>query len=169
MHSTNNNQTTSQASQSQSPYKYYAIKVKLGHVSHRKYLPMNLPIKARTIPEAIEKARNHGGVKRDHQNWCLEKPVEITLQDYIQLKKETYSDLYWDGKTRTRLDLFINRLVDEEDIYNGNQDYQKKKRIKEKKGSNIKQYLKRKIKVEERIWEHIEEADQAYWLETQES
>jgi hypothetical protein len=169
MHSTNNNQTTSQVIQSQSSYKFFKIKVKLGHVSRRKYLPMNLPIKARSIHEAIEIARNHGGVKRDHQNWCLEKPVEISLQDFLAIKKETYNDPYWEGKTRNRLDLFEDRLIDEDDSYNCDQDYLKMKRVKEKKGSNIKQYLKRKNKVEERMWQHIEEADQAYWLETQES
>jgi hypothetical protein len=124
------------------------------------YLPMLLPIRARTLQEAVNVARNHGGVKRDHLNWCLEKPVEISYQEYIEIEAETYNDLYWDGQTRHRLDLFIDRLIDEDDSNLNDLDYHKVKRSKEKKMSNRKDYLLRKSKLDNRIWRHIQMADQ---------
>ena len=72
MHSTTILKSNSQSVEGQSYYKYFKIKVKLGHVTRKKYLPMSLPIRAKSIQEALAIARNHGGVKRDHQNWCLE-------------------------------------------------------------------------------------------------
>jgi len=93
--------------------KYYLIKVKMGHVGRSKYLPMTLPIKAQDMDEAINRAKNHGGVKRDHKDWCLESPVEITFEEYEVEQSKTYSDEYWNNKTRTRLQLFEERLEDE--------------------------------------------------------
>ena len=120
---------------------------------------MWLPIRAKTLQEAIAHARNHGGVKRDHQNWCLEIPVEISFQEYLLLDRETYSDLYWEGETRNRLDLFNDRLIDEDDEYLSNDDFHKKQRSKERKLSNKSEFLYRKCKNEQKIWRQIEEAD----------
>jgi len=161
MHSTTILQSISQTVENNSFYKYFKIKVKLGHVTRRKYLPMWLPIRAKTIQEAIVIARNHGGVKRDHQNWCLEIPVEISFQDYLILDREVYSDLYWEGETRNRLDLFDERLVNEEDEYLSNHDFHKKQLSKERKLSNKSDYLSRKCKNEQKLWRHIEEADKS--------
>jgi hypothetical protein len=128
---------------------------------------MWLPIRANTVHEAITIARNHGGVKRDHQNWCLEIPTEISFQEYLQLERETYNDLYWDGETRNRLDLFNDRLIDEDDEYLSNDDFHKKQRSKERKLSNKSEYLSRKCKIEQKIWRHIEEADKSLAYENE--
>ncbi|NLB84775.1 MAG: hypothetical protein GX794_01485 [Acholeplasmataceae bacterium] len=62
--------------------KYYLIKVKLGHVGRDKYLPMELAIEANNMEEAIAKANIHKGVKRNHKDWCLERPKEVTYTEY---------------------------------------------------------------------------------------
>jgi hypothetical protein len=85
----------------------------MGHVGRSKYLPMTLPIKAQDMDEAIKRAKNHGGVKRDHKDWCLESPIETTFEEYEVEQSKTYSDEYWNNKTRTRLQLFEERLEDE--------------------------------------------------------
>jgi hypothetical protein len=167
MHSTRIQKSISQSGENNSSYKYFKIKVKLGHVTRRKYLPMWLPIRAKTVHEAIAIARNHGGVKRDHQNWCLEIPTEISFQEYLQLERETYNDLYWEGETRNRLDLFNDRLIDEDDEYLSNDDFHKKQRSKERKLSNKSEYLSRKCKIEQKIWRHIEEADKSLAYENE--
>lgn len=167
MHSTTILRSNSQSVEGQSYYKYFKIKVKLGHVTRKKYLPMSLPIRAKSIQEAVSIARNHGGVKRDHQNWCLEKPIEIGFQEYIDLTKETYSDLYWEGETRNRIDLFNDRLLDEDDEYLSNPDFHKEQRSKERKLSNKSEYLVRKCKIEKKLWRHIEEADTSFAYENE--
>ena len=167
MHSTTILKSISQSVDSQLSYKYFKIKVKLGHVTRRKYLPMSLPIRAKTIQEVVDIARNHGGVKRDHQNWCLEKPVEISFQESLELEKETYSDLYWEGETRNRLDMFNDRLIDEDDVYLSDPDFHKEQRTKERKLSNKSNYLVRKCKIEKKLWRHIEEADKSFSYENE--
>lgn len=100
--------------------RYYLIKVKMGHVGRSKYLPMTLPIKAQDMDEAINRAKNHGGVKRNHKDWCLESPVEITFEEYKVEQSKTYSDQYWNNKTRARLQLFEERLEDEPNYHQWN-------------------------------------------------
>lgn len=92
----------------------------MGHVGRSKYLPMTLPIKAQDMDEAIIRAKNHGGVKRDHKDWCLESPVEITFEEYKVEQSKTYSDQYWNNKTRARLQLFEDRLEDEPNYHQWN-------------------------------------------------
>lgn len=113
--------------------KYYLIEVKMGHVGRNKYLPMILPIKATDLDEAIHKAKNHGGVKRNHKDWCLSKPIEVTYADYVKQELLTYSDSYWNNKTKRHLDDFIDRLIDEphykrlQDYYSKSVNYKKVK------------------------------------------
>jgi hypothetical protein len=156
MHSTNHQSSSRRKPMS---YKCFKVKVKLGHVSRRKYLPMDLPIKARSIQEAVAIARSHGGVKSDHPNWCLEKPVVITYEEFLQLEQETYSDPYWQGKTRSQIGLFADRLVDEDDAWSSDLDYHKNKRVRAKHHSGQSRFLEKKNKLENRLWKHIEKAD----------
>jgi hypothetical protein len=156
MHSTNHQSTSRQKPSS---YKCFKVKVKLGHVSRRKYLPMDLPIQARSMEEAIAIARSHGGVKSEHPNWCLEKPVEITYEEFVRLDNQTYSDAYWQGKTRSHIGLFADRLVDEDDSYSCDEDYHKNKRVLAKRNSDQRSFLGKKSKLEKRFWKQIENAD----------
>lgn len=156
MHSTIHQSTSRRKPMS---YKCFKVKVKLGHVSRRKYLPMELPIQARSIQEAVAIARSHGGVKSDHANWCLEKPVEITYEEFLQLEHQTYNDPYWQGKTRSQIGLFADRLVDEDDTYSSDDDYHKYKRVWAKQHSNQSRFLEKKNKDQKRFWKHIEKAD----------
>jgi len=159
MHSIANQKKVSRGNESRPSHKYFKIKVKLGHVSRRKYLPMFLPIQARSIQEVVDIARRHGGVKSDHPNWCLEKPVEITYEEFLTLDKQTYSDLYWQGKTRSHVGLFADRLVDEDDSYSSDYDYHKNKRVNAKRNSDQRTFLIKKNKLEKQLWKHIENAD----------
>lgn len=106
--------SSQQQNQGQVKIRFFLIKVKLGHMGKTKYLPMTLPIKAYTLEEALIKARNHGGVKRDHLDWCLEKPVEVDYEEYKSVHEETYSDAYWEGDARRNLSSYEARFIDEE-------------------------------------------------------
>ena len=92
---------------------YYLVKCKFGHVGRNKYLPLNVPVMAESIKEAIELARNIGGVKRDHKDWCLEVPVQITLEMYESQRILFKNDVYFQKHSRSRLWLFEDRLIDE--------------------------------------------------------
>lgn len=93
--------------------KYYLIKCKHGHVGRDKYLPINIPIAAESIEAAIKIARNKPGVKKDHPDWCLEKPKILTAEQYTQAIKTYFNHLYFRKRTRQNLDLFANDLVKE--------------------------------------------------------
>lgn len=156
MHSQKNSKPIRQVSQKVVLH-FYRIKVKLGHVGNNKYLPMDLPIKALDLPRALEKARNHGGVKHDHPNWCLEIPEEITFQAYKELEKKTYRDVYWEGHTRNQLASFADRLMDEEDLLDRKIDLKKKHLMQERKKQNKKQFLQRKNRLEDQYWAYVDQ------------
>jgi hypothetical protein len=120
---------------------------------------MDLPIQARSIQEAVAIAKNHGGVKSDHSNWCLEKPVEITYEEFLRLDQQTYSDSYWEGRTRSHVGLFADRLIYEDDSNSSDYDYHKNKRTEVKRQSDQRSYLVKKNKIEKQLWKHIQHAD----------
>ena len=127
--------------------KYYLIKVKLGHVGRQQYLPMALPIKANNIHEAIKKARNHGGVKRNHKDWCLEIPVEIDLSQYQEQKKLVYENHYWQGMANQMAGNFSSEMVQEKFTQ---YEYKYYKKLKYKEGRR-KTYFNEKLKKAFRI------------------
>lgn len=93
--------------------KYFLITANHGHVGSTMYLPIVIPVSAETVEEAVVYARKRGGVKRDHADWCLSIPVEITHEQFV-LELERYrQDPYFNKKTRQRLELFKDRLVKE--------------------------------------------------------
>ena len=107
----------------------------MGHVGRNKYLPMLLPIQANDIQEAVMRARNHGGVKRDHKDWCLDKPIEVDQETYRSQEMLTYNDLYWQNKTKRYLKDIEDRLINEPNYHrqgdiNSNRIEFKKKRDK---------------------------------------
>jgi hypothetical protein len=92
---------------------YYLVKCKFGHVGRNKYLPLYVPVMAESMKKAVELARNVGGVKRDHKDWCLEVPKQLTKEEYNVYSLEFKSDVYFKKHSRSRLWLFEDRLVDE--------------------------------------------------------
>lgn len=92
---------------------YYLVKCKFGHVGRDKYLPLNVPIVAESVKKASERAKQVGGVKRDHKDWCLESPIQIEYEDYLDAFTAFRNDIYFEKHSRSRLHLFENRLVDE--------------------------------------------------------
>lgn len=92
---------------------YYLVKCKFGHVGRDKYLPLNVPIVAESVKKASERAKQVGGVKRDHKDWCLVSPIQIEYEDYIEAFAVFRNDIYFEKHSRSRLHLFENRLVDE--------------------------------------------------------
>ncbi len=93
--------------------KYFLVTCKHGHVGRDKYIPIDIPITAETVNDAIQIARNKGGVKRDHPDWCLAKPVEIDKEAYLKAKEQYINDPYFNNKTRQNLEFFKDRLVKE--------------------------------------------------------
>lgn len=122
--------------------KYYLVKVKLGHVGRQQYLPMALPIKANNVNEAINIARNHGGVKRNHKDWCLEIPQEIDLSQYQAQQKLVYENQYWQGMANQMAGLFSSEIVQEQ---LNKFEYKNNKTINYKK-SRKKSYFNQKLK-----------------------
>lgn len=98
--------------------KHYVVTCKFGHVGRDKFLPLDLPIKAFNKKEASAKAKKIGGVKRDHPDWCLKGPTEISREEYEELRIKLANDPYWNKKTRQNLDLFRDRLVNEPNYTN---------------------------------------------------
>lgn len=98
--------------------KYYVVTCKFGHVGRDKYLPLDVPIRAIDKKDASAKAKKMGGVKRDHPDWCLKGPTEITKEEYEALRVVLINDPYWNKKTRQNISLFKHRLVDEPNYTN---------------------------------------------------
>lgn len=115
--------------------KYYLILCKHGHVGRDKYIPINIPIKAKSLEEALQIARSKGGVKRHHPDWCLGKPIEIDEARFLEEKIRYQNDPYFESKTRQNLHMFENRLVKEKNYTFDN-------KIK----TNSKKFLKQKNK-----------------------
>ncbi len=93
--------------------KHYLVRCKHGHVGRNKYLPLIIPVMAHNSREAALKARLRKGVKRNHKDWCLEIPKEVSKADYDCALQIYWSDPYWENKTRRNLSEFSDRLVDE--------------------------------------------------------
>jgi hypothetical protein len=93
--------------------KYYVVLCKFGHVGRNKYLPLNIPVIAVSKKEASLKAKSFRGIKKNHKDWCLEEPKEVTFEFYQKERIIFKNDIYFQKKTRSRLSLFSDRLVDE--------------------------------------------------------
>jgi len=93
--------------------RYYLVKCKFGHVGRDKYLPLEIPVYANSAKEASLKAKRVKGVKRDHKDWCLSEPVLIDKELYEIRLSNFKNDIYFEKKTRPRIHLFEDRLVDE--------------------------------------------------------
>lgn len=117
------------------PLKYFLITCKHGHVGRDKYIPISIPIKAMSVEAALRIARLKGGVKRDHPDWCLGKPIEIDEATFIEEKHRYQNDPYFKNKTRQNLHLFEERLVKEKN-------YTYKNKVK----TNTKTFVKEKNK-----------------------
>ncbi len=129
------------------PRKYYVVTCKFGHVGRDKYLPLAVPIKAYTKKEASGKARKLGGVKRDHPDWCLKEPEEITKEEYDLLRVQLVNDPYWNKKTRQNIALFKDRLVDEPNYTNIRGVKTNTVTFKKPTTAEIKMFHKRKRKI----------------------
>ncbi len=117
--------------------KYYLVKCKFGHVGRDKYLPLNVPIEAKSIKEASLKAKAIRGIKRHHKNWCLEKPKEISYDKYLIALEKFKNDRYFECKTRSRTELFEDRLLDEETYIRVDKIKTNHKKFRNKKIRNI--------------------------------
>ncbi len=98
--------------------KYYIVKAKFGHVGRDKYLPLDIPVRAINKKDASAKAKRMGGVKRDHPDWCLKGPTEVSKEEFIACQTKLSADPYWNKKTRQNINLFKDRLVDEPNYTN---------------------------------------------------
>lgn len=92
---------------------YFLVKCKFGHVGRNMFLPMYVPVEASDSKEASRIAWLHPGVKKQHKDWCLEVPEEVDHGRYVDELDRYRQDIYWQKKTRSRLNLFKERLVKE--------------------------------------------------------
>lgn len=137
------------------PRKYFVVTCKFGHVGRDKYLPLAVPIKAYTKKEASEKARKLGGVKREHPDWCLKEPEEITKEEYELLRVQLVNDPYWNKKTRQNVALFKDRLVNEPNYTNIRGVKTNTVTFKKPTTAEIKMFHKRKRKIIEEDLDHL--------------
>lgn len=92
---------------------YYLVNCKFGHVGRNKYLPLEIPIIASSVKEASVIAKKCRGVKKNHKDWCLEVPKEVSYDTYKIAFEVYHNDVYFEKHSRSRLELFEERLVDE--------------------------------------------------------
>lgn len=143
------------------PRKYYVVTCKFGHVGRDKYLPLSVPIKAVSKKEASAKARRMGGVKRDHPDWCLAGPTEISKDEFIELEAKLIQDPYWDKKTRQNTALFSDRLVNEPNYTNHRGIKTNTVSFKKPTSAEVRSYRRRRqeIRLEELDFEFEESED----------
>jgi len=137
--------------------KYYLVKCKFGHVGRNHYLPLDVPVRAHSPKEASEHARNVAGVKRNHKDWCLQEPIEIKQEDYEKACITFKNDIYFEKKTRSRINLFQDRLV-EESTYtriNGNKTNTKTYKKKRDKEAITFKRKKQQVIISSKIKEQI--------------
>lgn len=140
--------------------KHYVVTCKFGHVGRDKYLPLDIPVKAFSKKEASAKAKKMGGVKRDHPDWCLKGPTEITRETYEMLREQLVKDPYWNKKTRQNVDLFRDRLVNEPNYTNIRGVKTNTVTFKKPTTAEIKIFHKRRQKIRERdLDEYFHESD----------
>lgn len=125
--------------------KYYLGKCKFGHVGRDKYLPLNIPVNASSIKEASKIAKSFRGVKKDHKDWCLEEPLEISYERYQQEIEKLRNDIYFEKKTRSRLIQFKGRLVDEPNYSRINGIKTNRKQYKKVRDIEVVHYKMRKL------------------------
>ncbi|MGB4310913.1 MAG: hypothetical protein WBJ28_03775 [Bacilli bacterium] len=140
--------------------KYYVVTCKFGHVGRDKYLPLDLPIRATSKKEASAKAKKTGGVKRDHPDWCLKGPTEITKEEYNELKAKLVNDPYWNKKTRQNTALFADKLIDEPNYTNRRGIKTNTVTFKKPTTAEIKMFHQKKRKIRDKeIQEFYDEAN----------
>jgi hypothetical protein len=127
--------------------KYYLVKCKFGHVGRNHYLPLDVPVKAHSPKEVSEHARNVAGVKRNHKDWCLQEPIEINQDIYEKAYIAFKSDIYFEKKTRSRINLFQDRLVEESTYTRINGNKTNKITYKKKRNMEVITFKRKKQKV----------------------
>ncbi len=138
--------------------KFYLIECKHGHVGRDKYLPLVIPVQAENVEKAIEIAKLKPGVKKDHKDWCLKKPIVVDAATYEKAKETYYGHRYFKKRTRQNLDLFKGELVKEpnytirDKVKTNTKTYFKKKDLSKYKAKKIKelnQSFEKKLNFEE--------------------
>jgi len=127
--------------------KNFLVKCKFGHVGRNKYLPLIVPVKAETAKEASEFAKRVHGVKKDHKDWCLEEPVDVNCEVYEEAKRVFLNDIYFEKKSRSRIFLFENRLIDETNYSRINGVKRNKKIYTKKRTKSVVEYKNKKDKI----------------------
>lgn len=142
--------------------RYYLITCKFGHVGRDKYLPLVVAVRARSAKEASNFARNIGGVKKDHKDWCLEEPREVDEATYNAAFAAFTNDPYWDKKTRANLKHFRDRLVDEPNYTRHRGIKTNTVTFKKPTSNQIKRYHRKRSKVRRKEYENIIRDNEEY-------
>ncbi|HZJ89186.1 MAG TPA: hypothetical protein VFD05_00690 [Bacilli bacterium] len=142
--------------------RYYLITCKFGHVGRDKYLPLVVPVKARDAKEASDCARNVGGVKKNHKDWCLEEPREVDEATFSAALEAFRNDPYWDKKTRSNKKLFRDRLVDEPNYTRHRGIKTNTVTFKKPTSRQIKSYHRKRSKVRREEYENIIRDNEEY-------
>jgi len=108
----------------------------------------------------VWKQKKTGGVKRDHPDWCLDGPHEISKEKYNELKEKLVNDPYWNKKTRQNTALFANRLVNEPNYTNHRGIKTNTVTSKKPTTAEIKMFHQKKRKIRDKeIQEFYDEVD----------
>ncbi len=106
------------------------------------------------------KQKRLGVVKRDHPDWCLKGPTEITKEEYNELKAKLVNDPYWNKKTRQNTALFADRLIDEPNYTNRRGIKTNTVTFKKPTTAEIKMFHQKKRKIRDKeIQEFYDEAN----------
>lgn len=123
---------------------YYLVKCKFGHVGRNKYLPLEIPILANSMKEASLIAKKARGVKKNHKDWCLELPKVVSYEEYKNALERYRKDIYFEKHTRSRIELFEERLENEPNYSNHRDKKTNKKNHLKHRDKNTIQYKRNK-------------------------
>lgn len=142
--------------------RYYLVTCKFGHVGRDKYLPLVVPVFARSAKEASDFARNVGGVKKHHKDWCLAEPREVDETEFNEAVTLFENDIYWDKQTRSNTKLFKDRLVEEPNYTRHRGIKTNTVTFKKPTSRQIKNYYRRRSKARNKEYENIIRDDESY-------
>lgn len=156
--------------------KYYLVTCKFGHVGRDKYLPLDIPVIADSIKEASFYAKNKGGVKKDHKDWCLRGPIEVSKEMFDNALLSFNNDVYFEKHSRQRLYLFEDRLVDEKNYTRINNSKTNTKIYKKKRSKSVVEFKRKKqleiikILMKEQVYvlQHFKNLNVSIWREIDE-
>ena len=89
--------------------KYFKVTAKCGHVSNGYYIDKDFPVYAKTASEASQLVKSFPRVKK-HLKYCITACIEITNEEFYDLREKNNNDGYFKAKNNRDLDNFCPNI-----------------------------------------------------------